>query len=76
MVDWDHAPEPREQRNGFVFEHSNQEGLASAMSRDRVLVQQPGRVSASHPQRDGHGSILGAGPGQHYLNIYDYIRHR
>ena len=69
----DHVPE---QRIGYVFEHSDHQAIESAMARALGLWH-------AHPQ--GFRQLMlnamrvdrsWARPGQDYLNIYDYIRHK
>jgi starch synthase len=76
VLDWDHAPEPREHRNGFVFEHSNHEGLESAMSRAiGFWFNNPAEFRRLILNAMGTDRSW-AGPGQHYLNIYHHIKHK
>lgn len=76
VFDLDHADVPLEKRNGYVFHEADYEGLESAMSRAiglwnhypelfRQLVENGMRYDYSWNQ-----------PGQDYVNIYDYIRHK
>lgn len=76
VFDWDYSERPRAQRNGFVFEHADAPGLDSAMRRAMGLYQHS-------PQLFRELAVGGMGcdfswnhPAQHYLNIYDFIRHK
>ena len=75
IVDRDHAWEPPEQRNGYVFHHADDPAIESAMERALGLWY-------DYPH-DFRGFMLNgmrvdrswARPGQDYLNIYDHISH-
>jgi starch synthase len=76
VVDRDYSVFPTEHRNGYVFHHSDQPALESAMARAIGLWHR-------HPQDFRYLMLNGmradrswAQPGQDYLNIYDYIRHK
>lgn len=74
VFDREHGDAPLEWRNGFVFHDANETGIQSALDRAidlwhydpsafRDLLQQGMR----HDNSWNH-------PGQHYQNIYEYIR--
>ncbi len=76
VFDRDHSSRPVEERNGYVFHEADFEGLESAMSRAiglwndypgefRELVMNGIRYDYSWNH-----------PGQNYVNIYEYIRHK
>jgi starch synthase len=76
VVDRDYAWEPHEQRTGYVFHQVDEPALESAMRRAiglwhgypqdfRYLMLNRMRIDRSW-----------ARPGQDYLNIYEYIRHK
>ena len=76
VADRDYAWDPPERRTGYVFHQADHGGLESAMARAiglwygypqdfRFLMLNGMRVDRSW-----------AGPGQDYLNIYDYVRHK
>jgi starch synthase len=74
VFDADYSPKPAHERNGYVFHHFNYQGLESAMRRAI------GRWY-SYPRLFRELMISGMRydyswnrPGQHYLNIYEYIR--
>jgi starch synthase len=74
VFDADHAHKPYHERNGFVFNEFNYEGLESAMRRAIGMWY-------SHAQYFRELMINGMRydfswnyPGQQYLNIYNYIR--
>lgn len=75
VFDWDHSDLPAAKRNGFVFEHADGEGIDSALRRVLGLWQQPKlfrQLALNGMAWDYSWSY----PGQHYLNIYEYIRHK
>jgi starch synthase len=76
VFDRDHAAHSPEQRNGYVFHQVNNQALESAMSRAIGLwyaYPEEFRRLMINGMRQDHSW---AGPGQHYLNIYEHIRHK
>ena len=76
VADHDCARVPPEQRNGYVFEHVDHQALESAMARAIGLwygYPQDFRYLMLNGMRGDHSW---ARPGQDYLNIYDYIKHK
>lgn len=74
VFDADHAPKPYAERNGFVFNDFNAEGLESALRRAIGLWY-------CYPQHFRELMVNGMRydfswnhPAQHYLNIYEYTR--
>ena len=74
VFDRDYSDRPWEQRNGYVFHQADAAGLESAMLRAIGLWY-------SYPDEFRRLMINGMKcdyswnyPGQHYLNIYEYIR--
>ena len=76
VFDKDHAQRPLHERNGYVFLNYDHAGLESALSRAiacyyhypdhfRELMMNAMRTDYSWNE-----------PGEHYLNIYDYIRNK
>ncbi len=76
VFDKDFSDRPLHERNGYVFHHADNAGIESALHRAigcyyhfpdhfRHLVLNGMRSDYSWKQ-----------PGQHYLNIYDYIRNK
>ena len=74
VFDADYAPKPYHERNGYVFDNFDRQGLESAMSRAiglwylyphhfRELMVNGMRYDFSWNH-----------PGKHYLNIYNYIK--
>ena len=73
VFDRDHAPRAFEDRNGFVFHHHDNAALESALNRAIGLwYAYPAefRELVLNGMRQDHSW---AGPGHHYLNIYEYI---
>ena len=76
VFDWDHSARPREERNGFVFEHPDHEGIESALRRALGLWR---AAPATFRQLQAQGMRCDYSwrlPAQSYLDIYDFIRHR
>ncbi|MBF0623414.1 MAG: glycogen synthase [Magnetococcales bacterium] len=76
VFDWDYSPLPREQRNGFTFDHPDFAGIESAMRRalglwgGRPDLWQQLRVTGMQYDYSWNQ------PGQHYLQIYEFVRHK
>lgn len=76
VFDKDHSNRPLHERNGYVFEHADNAGIESGLNRAIACYYQ-------YPDHFRH-LMLNAmrsdyswnHPGQHYLNIYDYIREK
>ena len=72
----DYSARHPDDRNGYVFHQLDNPALESAMARAIGLWYTfPGGFPAAHAQRDAP-RLFWAWPGQHCVNIYDYIRHR
>jgi starch synthase len=76
VFDWDYSDLPEARRNGFVFEHPDAGGIESALARAFDL-------RAARPDLFRALALAGMScdyswnqPGQHYLDIYEFIRHR
>ena len=76
VFDRDFSSRPVEARNGYVFHHPDHAGLESALRRAFGLWW-------SYPEEFRKLIVNGmrydyswSDPGRHYLNIYDYIRHK
>ena len=76
VFDWDYAPLPRERRNGFVFEHPDPQGIESALRRalglwhgEPALFRELARQGMAYDYSWRH-------PGGHYLDVYEFIRHK
>jgi starch synthase len=74
VFDADYAPKPYHERNGYVFNDFNHQGLESALHRAIGLWY-------SHPQYFRELMVNGMRydyswnhPGGHYWNIYNYIK--
>ena len=76
VFDQDFCARPPSERNGYVFQDADFSGIESALSRAlglwfdypqafRELIRQGMRYDYSWNH-----------PGQHYLNVYEYIRHK
>jgi starch synthase len=76
VFDADHAPKPYNERNGFVFNDYNYQGLESAMSRAfRMWYETPQyfRELAVNGMRTDYSWNR---PGTDYMNIYEFIREK
>src|SRR5512135_318832 len=76
VFDRDHSSHPPDQRNGYVFHQADSPALESALARAIGLwysYPEEFRQLLRNGMRADHSW---AGPGQHYLNIYEHIRHK
>jgi len=76
VFDRDYSPRPPWERNGYVFHNSDNWAIESALDRALGLwTHYPGefRALATASMRADYSW---ARPGQDYVNIYDYIRHK
>jgi len=74
VFDWDYSDKPAEERDGFVFEHPNYEGLESALRRAFGLWSGSPELFRELQQNGMRCDYSWNHPGQYYLNIYEYIR--
>lgn len=76
VFDRDYSDLPAARRNGYVFYQADNPALESALGRAIALwfeqPQQFRELIANGMRCDYSWNH----PGQHYLNIYEYIRHR
>jgi starch synthase len=75
VFDWDHSELPPQRRNGFLFEHADGEGIDSALRRALGLWRQP-RLFRELAVNGMACDYSWNHPGEHYLNIYEHIRHK
>jgi starch synthase len=76
VFDWDHSGKPRELRNGFVFDHPDAAGLDSALGR-AIGLWHSDPISFRRLIENGlRADYSWNEPGKHYLNIYEFIRHK
>ena len=76
VFDRDHSRRPLAERNGYVFHHTDNRAIESALSRAlRLWSDRPGefRGLVANCMRADYSW---ARPGQEYLDIYEYIRHK
>jgi starch synthase len=76
VFDWDYSDKPVEERNGFVFEHPDYPGLESALRRAFGLWSGSPELFRELQQNGMRCDYSWNKPGQHYLDIYEYIRHK
>lgn len=76
VFDRDHSDRPGHERNGYVFHEADHAAIESALARALGLwwdYPQDFRTLLVNGMRHDYSW---ARPGQDYLNVYDYIRHR
>jgi starch synthase len=74
VFDRDHSPRRPGKRNGYVFQHTDNLAVESALSRAlRLWFERPPefRRLMRNSMRADHSWSQ---PGQHYLNVYEHIR--
>ncbi|GAB6042375.1 glycogen synthase GlgA [Endothiovibrio diazotrophicus] len=76
VFDKDHSDRPREGRNGFTFRDPDHAGLESALSRAIGLWYDYPDQFRELMENGMHFDYSWNWPGQNYVNIYDYIRHK
>ncbi len=76
VFDREFSEKPPEERNGFVFEHANQQGLESALSRAIGLWHHFPNEFRDLTVNGMRADYSWNQPGQHYLNIFEHIRHK
>jgi starch synthase len=76
VFDYDHSTRPRAERNGYVFHHTDNQAIESALSRAlRLHSARPDaftKLAANCMTAD----YSWARPVQEYLDIYQHIRHK
>ena len=76
VFDWDYSTKPKEERNGYLFEHADFAGLESAMQRALGLWNHYPEAFRELMLNGIHYDYSWNHPGQHYLDIYEHIRHK
>ena len=76
VFDWDHAPLPRERRNGFVFEHPDHAGIESALDRALGLWRDDPAQFRELVRQGMACDYSWNHPGGRYLDVYEFIRHK
>ncbi len=76
VFDWDHSDLPRDKRNGFVFEHPENEGVDSALRRALGLWRNEPKLFRRLVEQGMAYDYSWKDPAGHYLAIYDFIRHK
>ena len=74
--DRDHSPWPYEARNGYVFDNPDYSGIESAMRRAFGLWWEYPKEFRKLMENGIRHDYSWNHPGQHYLNIYEHIRHK
>jgi starch synthase len=76
VFDWDFSERPRHERNGFVFEHADNPGLESALDRAIGLWHGEPALFRELVRQGMHYDYSWNHPAQHYLDVYEFIRHK
>ncbi|NUR30186.1 MAG: glycogen synthase [Catenulispora sp.] len=76
VFDRDHAPHDFERRNGYAFHHTDNAAIDSALQRAFGLWFDYPDEFRTLMVKAMRSDYSWAGPGHHYLNIYEHIRHR
>jgi starch synthase len=75
IYDRDFSDKPVKERNGYVFHQADHQGLESAMDRAIGLWFNYPEAFKTLSQNGMAYDYSWNQPGQHYLGIYDHIRH-
>jgi starch synthase len=76
VFDRDHSGHPPAERNGYVFHHTDNRAIESALSRALRLWSERPREFHKLMANCIRADYSWARPGQEYLDIYEYIRHK
>jgi starch synthase len=76
VFDWDFSERPRHERNGFVFEHADNAGLESALDRALGLWHGEPALFRELVTQGMRWDYSWNRPAQHYLDVYEFIRHK
>jgi starch synthase len=76
VFDWDFSERPRAERNGFVFEHADNAGLESALSRAFGLWHNEPQLFRQLVAQGMACDYSWNHPGGHYVDVYEFIRHK
>ena len=76
VFDWDYSERPRTERNGFVFEHPDAAGIESALDRALGLWRDAPGLFRELVCQGMAWDFSWNHPGQHYLDIFEFIRHK
>ena len=76
VFDYDNPGRPREQRNGYAFHHTDNQAIESALSRALQLWSARSREFSGLVASCMRADYSWARPGEEYLDIYQYIRHK
>ena len=76
VFDRDHSGHPPAERNGYVFHHTDNRAIESALSRALRLWSERPREFRKLVANCMRADYSWARPGQEYLDIYEYIRHK
>jgi starch synthase len=76
VFDYDHSGRSQAQRNGYVFHHTDNQALESALSRALRLWSARPREFSQLAANCMRADYSWARPAQEYLDIYQHIRHK
>jgi starch synthase len=76
VFDRDHSARPRAERNGYVFHHTDNQAVESALGRALQLWSGQPRQFRELAATGMRADYSWARPGADYLDIYQDIRHR
>ena len=76
VFDWDFSERPPRLRNGFVFEHPDHIGLDSALDRALGLWHEESGLFRELVMQGMACDYSWNHPGQRYLDVYEFIRHK
>jgi starch synthase len=74
VFDWDYSRRQPEERNGYVFQHTDNRAIESALSRALSLWWRRPREFRSLMHNSMRADNSWRQPGRHYLNVYERIR--
>ena len=76
VADYDHSGRAHAERNGYVFHHTDNRAIESALGRALRLRSRRPAEFAKLAANCMRADYSWARPGQEYLDIYEHIRHK
>jgi len=76
VFDYDRSGRPPAERNGYVFHHTDNRAIESALSQALALWSARPREFGELAANCMRADYSWARPGQEYLDIYQHIRHK
>ncbi|CCQ73026.1 glycogen synthase [Magnetospira sp. QH-2] len=76
VFDWDYSDIPQDDRNGYTFHNADLPGIESALNRAIALWNHHPRAFRWMIENGMKQDLSWSGPAGHYVDVYQYIRHK